>query len=464
MNSRTSRPDSHPLASETHENVSSAPLSRRIPRRFLILLTLLLVVLTLGMAQRGTDLRVWWLSRQSEDLLRPQALKLNADATLCYVYAKKLFDHHKQKEALEAFQAAEKALPVDASDRVAQQTLAHLGYLYVNMGNWDAAARPLKRAQALNDDDPLVHLGMGLYFLERQEFIYAENQFNIVVLSDARNAEGWYYLGKTYYESRSYKAAVHPLEIAVKLEPANAIAWEQLGQTYADLRLFDKAIPAIRKACEIEPDNIAYLTALGAVLALNAQTQKEYQEAVTVLEDCIRRASDNDTAEMQLGNLHMRFHNLTEARRHLRRTLELNPYANGSWFNLAQVEQMLGHTACHDQAYRRYQQLQKYTDEVTAIQAKLGADHESVQTHLQLARFYASHNNLTGALSEYAEALSRDPQNAVAKAEGDKVNREYKEAFAKNPDGDYSHSQPPPFQEPWADAAASSNNRALSQK
>ena len=177
-----------------------------------------------------------------------------------------------------------------------------------------------------------------------------------------------------------------------------------------------------------------------------------------MLEDCIRAAPQDDTAELQLGSLQMRFHNLPEARRHLRRLLELSPNVDAGWFKLSQVEQMAGNAAGHEQALRRFQQLSDFTHTVVVMRTKLGADQKNTQLRLDLLRFYAQHGNLVDAISGYEDLVKDEPQNAAARAELENVKRQYKAAFTRNPKGDYNRLTPPPFQEPWAEGGTTSGS------
>ncbi|HLK60889.1 MAG TPA: tetratricopeptide repeat protein [Chthonomonadaceae bacterium] len=462
MARKTTLPDPQtPIAAMSRSAASPQRMPRRFSLRIAILLLLLLMVVGVGLALRGTELSLWWLSRQSTESLQTAASALPADATARYVYAKRLFDQGKYPDALAAFQEAEKALPPNSHDIVAQQTLAYLGYLWIRSGNDKQASGYLKHAQEMNDDDTRVHLGLGLLFMLRKQQNYAENQFKIVVHTDPKNAEGWFLLGKNYIEMSSYNIAVDPLTEAVKLDPKNPIYWEELGSAYANERLHDKAIPPFRKAYELLPNNIAYETALGSAMALNAHTQSEYQEATSVLEDCVRRAPEDDSAELAMGTLDTRFNNLVSARKHLRRLAQLSPNLEGGWFKLALVEQALGHQAAHDQAIRRFQQLSDFARALTVMKTKLGSDANNIALHVDLARFEWQHGDLTGALAQYQDGLAR-VKDAAVQREFEARAQEYKALLAKDPKGNYSQLKPPPFTETLMDSPSESKPNAQS--
>lgn len=320
------------------------------PARMALLLVVLGLAVVLALTLRAEDLRTWWMNRQSLETLRAAAQRPDADARARFYYGRRLLDRNRREEALAAFQEAERALPSDANDALAEKILAHLGYSLAYFDRADAAAPILQRARKLNEDDPLVAVGLGLVFATRRQHDPAIIQFKLATALDPHFGEGWYRLGNSHIANREFEPAVEALKRSIALAPKNIASHLQLGAAYSGLRRFEAAIREYRIAHDLAPQNLEIKATLGEALALSARKQEEFREAAALLEEVAQKQTKAHRVLFALGQLYMRFNILPQARAYLQRSVDIRPKRLEGWHNLALVEGRLGHTEAAQKA------------------------------------------------------------------------------------------------------------------
>ena len=438
-------------------SAQTKPISTgKSPSHVLILCGLLIGVLAVGWYLRGRQVREWWISRQSPESLKRAAESQQADPLTRLIYADKLIKAGRTTEAGDVLRKAEQSLPPGATDSVAARVNARLGYLLAREGDDTEAVTYLERARKINDEDPLVPMGFGLVFLHRQMLDFADTQFKIVTTLDPNNAAGWYLLGKASNQNAKPQQAVIQLKKSIALKPNFGPAHAELGHAYAYQALFPQAVEEFRMAVKLEPTNSENDTALGAAVAMSARTRAQYEEAVKLLDKSMKEQPNNENLSFTLGQLHLRFNNLEEARIHLIRSTKLRPAYAEAWYNLARVEERLGDATASKRANDEFQRLSSLHDNAVIAEKRVAANVKDSKARIELARRYHDAGNLIGAYWQYLTAMKMEPDNKALRTEYLVVAKAYQKIAARRGVGpkakdDVNSMGPPPPAELMSD-------------
>jgi len=381
--------------------------------RLAALLVLLVVAGGVATASRWTELREWWLERQSAESLRTSAQSEGADASLLFIYARKLVRDGKPEEAVDALTKAEQKLPPDSKGKTPQRILAYLGYLLARQGDGSRATPYLTRAREMNELDALPYLGFGIIFAERQMPKFALTQFEVATQLDPENVEAWYRLGKAAIENLKAQQGIEPLKKAIALAPNDAESHAQLGIAYAVQSQFAKAVPEFRRSVELAPDQEEYRALLANALAMNARNDAEYREAAILLEEARKSRPGDDNLLLTAGLLHLRFNDVSKAKERLEESVRIAPKNASAWYNLSVVEQRQGNTSGYEAARKRFQKLTDIHTNTVNLEKSVASKPRDAELRLQLSKAYKHAGNLTGAYWQLTIAKRLAPENRV---------------------------------------------------
>lgn len=427
-------PDAISMSSKSQVTQTTALTAPRTPsrRRLAFLLVLLVGLCVTIIATRYPGWREQRLARQSLDQLQSQAAYSDAGPDVHMLYGEKLIATDKVPEALAEFQKAARGLKNDQKDSLAARVHARLGYTLTQLNEDEEALPHLHRAERLNEDDPLVHLGFGTIFLHRHLNAYAIIQFKLAVELDPQNSDAHLLLGKAHNLNVEPQAAVEELNKAIALTPNSAEAHSELGNAYAYQGQFPNATAEFRRALELSPGNKNYQYVLGAALGMSARSREDYLEAVTMLDKSMKDEPENDMMAFTLGQLHLRFQNLEGARRFLKRAIELKPSNIEAWYNLGRVEQLLGNQKEAGRDTREYQRLMVLHDGAIIAEKKVAANVHDPKARLELARCYRATGNFVGAFWQLKTALMLQPDFPEAQQQLQQVGPEYQRVMAQS--------------------------------
>ncbi len=227
-----------------------------------------------------------------------------------------------------ARESFEQALAEDPEDVGA---LVGRAMLYLNDYDFGAAEANLQHAQALDDDDLLVHFGMGR--LQREGELYnpeaAEEQYSIVIerceeniiicqaaYEDRADIRGWEYL--------DYGSGIADMDRAIDI---NIIDWKLpwLYSERGDLRLYggdpDGAIADYEKAYEFDPRE-------GELLEKAARASvhiRDYERALGIYGRLLENFPGDPRFETGNGYVEYRLGNLDTAMTNGEKALEFQP-------------------------------------------------------------------------------------------------------------------------------------------
>lgn len=186
----------------------------------------------------------------------------------------------------------------------------------------------------------------------------ADKWLTVSLRLDPKDAQGWFYLGRTRYSETKYPAAIEAFEQCLKLEPRNILAEYNVGLSYEGLNQKDEAIQAYQNAIEWQtqseiksPEPFVYL----ARLYLN---QNQPERAVPYLVQAVVAFPQVSLAHEELGRAYSVLHRLSEAQVELEKAVKLSPEKASLRCVLGQVYQRQGMTAQAQTEFDRCSALQ----------------------------------------------------------------------------------------------------------
>ncbi len=151
----------------------------------------------------------------------------------------------RKKEALKFF---EKAYKADSSNKV---IISELAASYLGLRKYNFAKDYFKRLEELGDTSPAVYkhlMELSINLKHNDEAATYANKLRNADPTEKVN----FYLGKIRYEQESYGEAVELLTAAINDDAKNAEAYYMIAKSYADMQNYKKSIPYFQKAIELD--------------------------------------------------------------------------------------------------------------------------------------------------------------------------------------------------------------------
>lgn len=190
---------------------------------------------------------------------------------------------------------------------------------YVNLGREDDAAKNLKKAIELNQNNTenLSFLAVLLFTFDKSQGIEILKD---IVKNNPDNAANWKILGAGYSMLEDYDNALKNLQKSLELNPNDAETWNVIAGIYDTLNNFDSAVEYSKKAVELDPNNAGYLNNLGVIYARRG----DFANAI----DCLKKAISLNPQEASywssLGRCYELQENFTEAKNCYSKAVELD--------------------------------------------------------------------------------------------------------------------------------------------
>ena len=206
---------------------------------------------------------------------------------------------------------------------------------------------------------------------------------------DASSVERYAEEGLAALASGHYEDAEKAFEKLRQLEPGMAEVHANLGLIYFEERKFDEAVPALRQALKLKPS----LTKSGNLLAMSLSELGRYSDAVSGLEKCFHRSSEDQEIKRMCGlELQRSYTGLKRDSKSVEVALELNRLYPDDPEILYQTGKIYGNFAF-------------LTMEKLAQVAPT-----SVWRHLAAAEAHESQGSYDQAIAEYREVLKLEPR------------------------------------------------------
>ena len=159
--------------------------------------------------------------------------------------------------------------------------------------------------------------------LQTKDYTSAITALKYAVSIDATFCRAWIELGLAYAASKDKSSSLDALQKAVEVDPKQVLPYKVLALNYMLGGNPDKAIATWQKLRGIAPDDPDLALYLG-VLYL---AQKRYPEATPLLESAVRTGPSNAFAQMMLGTVRLRSHNLDQGLDALHKAVEIDSSA-----------------------------------------------------------------------------------------------------------------------------------------
>ena len=160
--------------------------------------------------------------------------------------------------------------------------------------------------------------------------------------SDPRDAQAWYYLGRTKYGKGQFTEAIEAFAQCLKLEPRNSKAETNVGLSYEALERPDEAAQAFQNAISWQSENSAKDPEPFIELGHLYVNQNQPEKAVPYLSQSIAISPKVSKAHEELGKAYSLLKRFPEAQAELEKAIELTPQAPNLHCLLAPVYRKQG--------------------------------------------------------------------------------------------------------------------------
>ena len=150
-----------------------------------------------------------------------------------------------------------------------------------------------------------------------KDYIDADHWLTRSLQWDPRDAQAWYYLGRTKYSESQFPEAIEAFTQCLKLEPRNIQAENNVGLSYEALGQQDQAIQAFKNAIAWEVQSPAKDPEPFIELAHLYLSQNQPEKAVPYLSQSIAIFPRVSKAHETLGKAYSLLHRLPEAQAEL---------------------------------------------------------------------------------------------------------------------------------------------------
>lgn len=177
-------------------------------------------------------------------------------------------------------------------NKVTAETMHQYAILSSSLCDSDTAERMLKKVIRMNPEMAKAHKDLGIIYLNKRLFDYAEDEFQTALRLAPNDFEILFEYGNFLYSISKNLEADRFYGEALEVEPNNVLALTFMGLNKLILNKLDEAYDYIMKAVKLEPHHEYVQFCVGRIL----YARKEYDEAKRYL---IRAVEQNPDIETQ---------------------------------------------------------------------------------------------------------------------------------------------------------------------
>lgn len=204
-------------------------------------------------------------------------------------------------------------------DKNNENALLLEGKIKFDEGDLDRSQEIFNRI-SVNSQNPEILNFLGLFELEKMNFVEAVKHFSKAVSLDKNTSKYFYNLGCAYFYNGWIKEAKNAYSKALYLNPDNTGYRYSLAYLYFDNKEFSKSRKEVDAILDLEPENTQAIV-LRALLLAN---DKDYLGAKELLETCIEKSND-DFAKVSLSKIYAQLNIFEKAEKLLISVIEKNP-------------------------------------------------------------------------------------------------------------------------------------------
>lgn len=183
---------------------------------------------------------------------------------------------------------------------------------------------------------------VALDYILLKDHMDADHWLTRSLQADPRDAQAWYYLGRTKYSSGQFREAIEAFEQCLKLEPRNIAAENNVGLSYEALDRPGEAIQAFENAIAWQAESPAKDPEPFIELAHLYLNENQPEKAVPYLSQSIAIHPNVSKAHEELAKAYSLLDRLAEAQAELEKAVELSPQAPNLHCLLASVYRKRG--------------------------------------------------------------------------------------------------------------------------
>jgi tetratricopeptide (TPR) repeat protein len=229
-------------------------------------------------------------------------------------YASYLVAQGKTAEAASLVQQFLGSHPNDASAHLV------LGSLKLQQKDLTAARGETTEAIALDSKLFPAYLQLGQIFQKQGDNSGAIEQYQKALSLKPNSASVMAVIGSVYLDEMNYEKAIPLFEQALSVDSNLAVAANNLAWIYAEQgKNLDVALGLAQKAIALNPDVVAFSDTLGWVM----YKQKNYDSAIPLLQQCVKKAPTSAEYRYHLGMLLLAKGEKSQGASELKQALEL---------------------------------------------------------------------------------------------------------------------------------------------
>ena len=267
----------------------------------------------------------------------------------------------------QAISPLEKAVELHPNDERARRLL---GTAYLRVNRIDEAKHELQKALELNQTEVDAIYNLGLAHFREGEFEAASSHFKQLLKYDPLHAQAHFNLGnclartgqraeskktlQTFEKLRVQEEQLKHLDRLVSRHPKDPAVWRQLGLLRLERREWDNAVTALEECIALAPKETRCQEALGFLYA----QLKDYEKAKQIYESIVRIHPDTPEYRHSLGLVHYMLADYPLAIEQFQTTIRLAPSNPRYHASLANAYKLAGEEAKAAEHYQHYRELQ----------------------------------------------------------------------------------------------------------
>lgn len=280
--------------------------------------------------------------------------------------------------------------------RYSYQAQAWQAMVFLAQGDNAAAVTAARRAATMEPNSGLARGNLALVYFYTGETQQAEREGRLAVKLNPRSVAARVALGQAALAQGDVDAAEREAAQAVALDPQLPQAHYLLGIAEASRRDYTHAARDLENSLELEPNFLPAVSALSRVY----NNMGRNEAAVKMLNDILPRHRNTDEVRAALGAVYYDQGKFTDAARQYQAAIERKPRS-------AQYQAELARTMIDNN---------RLDAAITAAEAAVRLAPNVGQYHATLGMAYEFSGMSSRAEREYRDALTREPQNALALA------------------------------------------------
>jgi tetratricopeptide (TPR) repeat protein len=225
-----------------------------------------------------------------------------------------------QKQYLAAVEKLQSAAAIDPTN---DQAYWNLAIVHMEMQRFDAAADDLRRAIDINPQAAGYHEKLGTVLMELEQWDQAREAFEHAIELDEHLFKAYYKLGQIAERQDDPQAALQRYDQAVREGARFIEAYRALGRLYADLGYQGEAVQVLQAGLQVVIPGTEDEAELHHLLGTVFQQQRNYDGAVEQFRAALQIEPSMREALFSLGWTYGLQNNREEARRYLKRYIDL---------------------------------------------------------------------------------------------------------------------------------------------